>query len=102
MDVICSFNSTHQGWQKYVEYPKYVVQNKSVFNQFSDRGDFIASLGRNVRGDQHLVNTFRRHLQGEEGEKGARFENFRMENMNSQVSGRYLMICTLHSLFVIA
>ena len=65
------------------------------FPPISDRGDFIASLGRNVPGDQHLANTFRRHLQGEQGEEGARFENFRMENMNSQVSGRYLEICTL-------
>ena len=78
----------------------YVVQNESVFHQFSDRGDFIASLGRNVPGDQHLATTFRRHLQGEEGEegeKGARFENFRMENMNSQVSGgRYLEILQIN------
>ena len=81
----------------------YVVHNKLVLHQFSDRGDFIASLGRNVPGDQHLATTFRRHLQGEEGEKGARFENFRMENMNSQVSGgRYLEICTLPSFCAIA
>ena len=77
-----------------------MLSKMNHFPPISDRGDFIASLGRNVPGDQHLANTFRRHLQGEEGEKGARFENFRMENMNSQVSGRYLEICTLHSLFV--
>ena len=51
-----------------------------------DRGNFIATFGRNVPGDQLLAETLQQNWnQINHRDNKIRFENFKMENIKSQV-----------------
>ena len=58
-----------------------------MHSSLSDRGDFLATFGRNLPGDQNLANTFRKHfLRTEDTEESFSLENFLLENMDSELS----------------